>query len=164
MSDVWINHGMVQAWKRLDIPSQARLLGLTSTTSGTRLPLRIIGVQYKCIVLGNEWTRYAALSYFWGKVDQLKLLMSNLPQLITPGAFSCDKLDRRLPHKISDAIELTPALGEHCSWFGMSHKAYVAMPGLTRPWKMLFVWSNMNKTLLLRSRAWTESMTRQHIR
>jgi len=131
------NLSLVRSWFRIceekhsDIASQVRLLDLAPTTLGTDLPLRLIDVQDKCVVLGNDQTRYVALSYVWGKVDQLKLLMSNLTVLGTVGVFSRDKLGNRLPRTISDAIELTVALGERYLWVGMSNKLPIPTPSLT---------------------------------
>jgi hypothetical protein len=127
---------LVRSWFRIceekhsDIASQVRLLDLVSTTLGVGLPLRLIDVQEKCIVLGNDQTRYVALSYVWGKVDQLKLLISNLTVLCTAGAFSHDKLGSRLPRTIADAIELTAALGERYLWIGMSNELTISTPRL----------------------------------
>jgi hypothetical protein len=72
-----------------------------------------------------------ALSYVWGKVDQLKLLMSNLTVLHTAGVFSRDKLGSRLPRTTADAIELTAALDERYLWVGMSNKLPISIYKLT---------------------------------
>ena len=136
---------LVRSWFRIceekhsDIASQVRLLDLAPTTLGIDLQLRLIDVQNKCVVLGDDQTRYVALSYVWGKVDQLKLLMSNLTVLSTPGVFSCDKLGSRLPRTIADAIELTAALGERYLWIGMSTELPVPAPMLTLLRQMLCV-------------------------
>jgi hypothetical protein len=108
-----------------DIPSLAPLLH-HSTIPWSNVQIRVIDVQDRCIVVGNDHTRYVALSYVWGKVDQLKLLTSNLIDLSTPGAFSREKFRSRLPRTISDAIELTKALGERYLWVGMSYKVEFA--------------------------------------
>jgi hypothetical protein len=128
---------LVRSWFRIceekhsDIPSQVRLLDLAPIILGTDFPLRLIDVQDKCLVLGNNQTRYVALSYVWGKVDQLKLLMSNLTVLHTAGVFSRDKLGGRLPRTIADAIELTAALDERYLWVGMSNKLPISIYKLT---------------------------------
>jgi hypothetical protein len=127
---------LVRSWFRIceekhsDIASQVRLLDLAPTTLGIDLPLRLIDVKDKCIVLGNDQTRYVALSYVWGKVDQLKLLISNLTVLCKAGVFSRDKLGSRLPRTIADAIELTAVLGERYLWVGMSNEPPISTPRL----------------------------------
>jgi hypothetical protein len=117
---------LVRDWVKIceerhsDIPSLASLLD-HSVIPRSNLPLRVVDVQNKCVVVGNDRTRYVALSYVWGKVDQLKLLTSNLIDLSTRGAFSREKFGCRLPRTIFDAIELTAALGERYLWVGMSY-------------------------------------------
>jgi hypothetical protein len=107
--------------QHVDVPSLAPLLH-HSAIPISDVQIRVIDVQDKCIVIGNDHTRYVALSYVWGKVDQLKLLTSNLADLSTPGALSWEKFRSRLPRTIFDAIKLTAALGERYLWVGMSHK------------------------------------------
>lgn len=109
--------GLVQNWfkiceeQHLDIQSQARLLDPAATIPESNLQLRVIDVQARCLINGNHQTRYAALSYVWGKVVQLKLLMSNIADFCTEGAFSHDRFGSRLPRTISDAINFAAALG-----------------------------------------------------
>ena len=95
------------------------------------LQLSMIDCKTLEIVTAPPNCNYFALSYVWGKVDQLKLLMSNLTVLGTVGVFSRDKLGNRLPRTISDAIELTVALGERYLWVGMSNKLPIPTPSLT---------------------------------
>jgi hypothetical protein len=124
----WADLTLVQNWFKIceeqhsDIHSQARLLDSVTETSRSDLQLRVVDVQDRCIAVGSEETRYVALSYVWGKVNQLKLLMSNLDDLSNKGAFSQEKLGSRLPPTISDAMELTAALGERYLWVGKSSK------------------------------------------
>lgn len=115
---------LVKSWlticeeRHQDIAGQARLLDPITDVSAPDLQLRLIDVRRRCIVTGIHDTRYVALSYVWGKVDQLKLLMSNLDLLGTKGILSHEKLGVRLPRTISDAIELTAAIGEEYLWVG----------------------------------------------
>ncbi|KAF1947552.1 HET-domain-containing protein [Clathrospora elynae] len=95
-------------------PEQVRLLGPRFAPSN--LQLRVLDVREKCIVNKDYATRYVALSYVWGGVDQKKLLMSNLNHLSTKGAFSSDGLGSQLPRTISDAIQLTANIGERYLW------------------------------------------------
>jgi hypothetical protein len=86
--------------------------------TGSTLQLRLLDVQNDCIVRRDHATRYVALSYVWGRVTQLRLLMSNFDSLTTKGALSYSGLGAQLPRTISDAKKLVANLGERYLWIG----------------------------------------------
>jgi hypothetical protein len=85
---------------------------------GSTLQLRLLDVQNDCIVCRDHATRYVALSYVWGRVTQLRLLMSNYDILTTKGSLSRSNLGAQLPRTISDAKKLVANLGERYLWIG----------------------------------------------
>lgn len=75
---------------------------------------RLIDVQESCIRQGVLDPEYAALSYVWGNVDQLKLTKSTYSDLERVGALS--RHDIKLPKTIRDAIYLCRALNIRYLW------------------------------------------------
>ncbi|RSL84307.1 hypothetical protein CEP51_004013 [Fusarium floridanum] len=76
--------------------------------------LRLIDVQNNCLVEINHFTKYVALSYVWGVVDNFRLTKANRPALLKPG--SLDKVFRVLPETVADAITLVRRLGSQYLW------------------------------------------------
>jgi hypothetical protein len=75
---------------------------------------RLIDVRQECIVIRPWQSRYLALTYVWGQVDQLKLLKDNLNCLHTPG--SLRRLQHCIPKTIRDAVLLVNLIGEEYLW------------------------------------------------
>jgi hypothetical protein len=113
---------LIRTWLKLceevhkNNAEQGRLADPESKRSD--LQLRLLDVQNKCVVNAKYGTRYVALSYVWGRVTQVKLLMSNLENLSTKGALSHDQLDTQLPRTIADAMKLVENIGERYLWVG----------------------------------------------
>jgi hypothetical protein len=99
-----------------DTPVQQSLLH--PKLMGSKLQLRLLDVQDDCIVCRDHATRYVALSYVWGRVTQLRLLMSNFDVLTKKGALSHTNLGDQLPRTIADAKKLAANLGERYLWVG----------------------------------------------
>ncbi|KAF8971856.1 heterokaryon incompatibility protein-domain-containing protein, partial [Flammula alnicola] len=77
--------------------------------------LRVIDVQDQCIVDAAHGMRYIALSYVWGQViPAVRLQKDNKAFLGTKGGLLRIRL--RLPHTISDAIDLVGGIGERYLW------------------------------------------------
>jgi hypothetical protein len=113
---------LIKAWlttcekEHEDTAAQQSLLHRQIT--GSKLQLRLLDVEDECIVCMDHGTRYVALSYVWGKVTQLRLLLSNFDLLTAKGALSHDSLGAQLPRTISDAKQLAKHLGERYLWVG----------------------------------------------
>ncbi|KAF2096901.1 HET-domain-containing protein, partial [Rhizodiscina lignyota] len=73
---------------------------------------RVIDVEKHCIVRMPRECRYTALSYVWGKVDQLKLSLAKIFDWKDPGSL----LDVQLPATIRDAISVCQLLGLRYLW------------------------------------------------
>ena len=101
-----------------------------SFLSGTSYTFRLVDVESWCIrearVIGsafdeddefyeneNRYT-YIALSYVWGQVDCLKLLMHNQEELAKPGGLRNHR--HEIPWTIIDAIHLTKDMGFRYLW------------------------------------------------
>jgi hypothetical protein len=115
---------LVKSWiatcekSHCDAVVQASLLKTGWKRPSSMHQLRVIDVRTHCIVAATRETRYVALSYVWGKVNQLKLLMSNLPELSTEGALADKQYGTKIPRTISDAMRLVARLGERYLWVG----------------------------------------------
>lgn len=91
-------------------------LASNSDTSKTNKPLelRVVDVDQDCLVTLPDDAAYVALSYVWGKDQQVKLMKSNTDLLNTPGAF---KNRKNAPSKtITHAIRATRRLGYRYLW------------------------------------------------
>ena len=75
--------------------------------------LRLIDVERRCIVNTTGSESFIALSYMWGKVRPLTLVLDNKDQLSTPNALT---EDAGLASTVEDAIRVTRALGERYLW------------------------------------------------
>jgi hypothetical protein len=119
---------LIKAWlttcekNHEDTPAQESLLRRQLTNS--HLQLRLLDVEENCIVCQDHGTRYVALSYVWGKVTQLRLLLSNFDLLTAKGALSHDSLGAQLPRTISDAKQLAKNLGERFLWVGKQRNLF----------------------------------------
>ncbi|CAM1507782.1 Fc.00g046300.m01.CDS01 [Cosmosporella sp. VM-42] len=76
--------------------------------------LRLIDVVQGCLVETRSLTKYVALSYIWGAVDNFRLTKANRAQLLVPD--SINKLFDRLPTTIRDAILLVKKIGLRYLW------------------------------------------------
>jgi Heterokaryon incompatibility protein (HET) len=75
---------------------------------------RLIDVRQECVVIRPWQSRYLALTYVWGEVDQLQLKKCNLNSLQTPG--SLRRLRHSIPTTICDAVSLVNLIGEEYLW------------------------------------------------
>ncbi len=75
---------------------------------------RLIDVRRECIVSCPWQSRYLALSYVWGQVEQLRLQKCSIDSLKAPG--SLRKHRHRVPKTIRDAIRLVCLIGEKYLW------------------------------------------------
>ncbi|KAF2188338.1 HET-domain-containing protein, partial [Zopfia rhizophila CBS 207.26] len=101
------DHNDYTEWKRYDNPKLWKANGYT---------LRVIDVEKKCVTEARWDARYVALSYVWGGVEQLRLLMSNLQGLSTEGGLMLDEYRRLIPESILDAMAMVARLGERFLW------------------------------------------------
>ena len=84
--------------------------------NATWVDLRVVDVENDCVVTGSWDMRYVALSYVWGKVDQLQATVANAEELAEKGSLLRDKHKERLPTTIRDAMEFAKNLGERYLW------------------------------------------------
>jgi hypothetical protein len=74
---------------------------------------RVIDVRRQCLaMLGEEGEGYVALSYVWGRTNNIMTKKENVEFFSSEGAFS----NVILPKTIRDAISLTNALGHRYLW------------------------------------------------
>ncbi|KAF2744879.1 HET-domain-containing protein [Sporormia fimetaria CBS 119925] len=84
-------------------------------TYAGRLPaLRLIDTENDCIVTGGWDTRYVALSYVWGGVEQLQATLANENELSSKGILR--DLRALIPRTIRDAMHLIKKMGERYLW------------------------------------------------
>ncbi|KAH6643385.1 heterokaryon incompatibility protein-domain-containing protein [Truncatella angustata] len=84
-------------------------------------PLLLVDVNARCIVeidvSANLRTKYAALSYVWGRLPNvLEATRSNLGHLKMPGALSLTDFSDTLPATVRDAVALTRSLDLDYLW------------------------------------------------
>jgi hypothetical protein len=84
--------------------------------NATWVDLRVVDVENDCVVTGSWDMRYVALSYVWGKVDQLQATVANAEELAEKRSLLRDKHKERLPTTIRDAMEFAKNLGERYLW------------------------------------------------
>jgi len=85
-----------------------------ANVSSTASVLRLIDV-FDMRIVKQQWsTKYFALSYVWGGIQQLCLLKSNRAALEEIGGLS--KEIHRISRTVRDAIEFTKLLGERYLW------------------------------------------------
>lgn len=75
---------------------------------------RLIDVRKECIVSRPWQSRYLALSYVWGGIEQLQLLEHTIDDLKAPG--SLHRSRDRIPKTIRDAITFAYLMGEEYLW------------------------------------------------
>ncbi|KAK0652803.1 heterokaryon incompatibility protein-domain-containing protein [Cercophora newfieldiana] len=80
----------------------------------TNLRLRVIDVGSLCLISStlSQPLKYAALSYVWGRIDQLTLRQDRIKAWETPGALS----SLRMPKTIKDAITVCKQLDIRYLW------------------------------------------------
>ncbi|KAJ9640275.1 hypothetical protein H2199_005814, partial [Coniosporium tulheliwenetii] len=75
-----------------------------------------IDLEDDCLATSSGATRYAALSYVWGGVNQLQLIRKNLKALKQSKSLSQDSTLAKIPQTIRDAMSVTKALGIRYLW------------------------------------------------
>ncbi len=75
---------------------------------------RLIDVRKECIVIQPWGSRYLALSYVWGGIEQLRLEKHSIDTLNVPR--SLQKLRDHIPKTIQDAITFVYLIGEKYLW------------------------------------------------
>jgi len=83
--------------------------------------LILINVSEKCLERRDpesfpQGVRYLALSYNWGKVDQLLATTENLDLLSSPNALERPDFHTKIPQVIQDAMRFVEGLGESYLW------------------------------------------------
>jgi Heterokaryon incompatibility protein (HET) len=78
------------------------------------LGLKFIDVVDLCVVNAPPQTRYFAVSYVWGGVEQMQLTVENCNELSRPG--SLQQYWNKIPATIQDAIRFIGALHERYLW------------------------------------------------
>ncbi|OCL10386.1 HET-domain-containing protein, partial [Glonium stellatum] len=101
------DHNDYEEISRYDSPTLWKAQGYT---------LRVIDIEENCIVIAGWDTRYVALSYVWGGVDQLRAVIANERELATEGALLQEKYRELLPQTIKDAMCLAAKMGERYLW------------------------------------------------
>jgi len=76
--------------------------------------MRLIDVFQQRLVEIRCLTRYAALSYIWGAVDNFRLTTANRGRLLLPGAIQ--SIFNMIPRTVQDAISLVRKLGIRYLW------------------------------------------------
>lgn len=80
---------------------------------------RLIDVTKGCVVeisRSDKQYRYFALSYIWGRAEQVRLLTTNRHILMHPGGLQYPTSAKLLPKTIQDAIDLVRTAGEQYLW------------------------------------------------
>jgi hypothetical protein len=80
------------------------------------IDLRVIDVENNCVITGSWDMRYVALSYVWGRVNQLQATLANAEDLSKRGSLSQEKYKGCLPRTITDAMKFVKKLGERYLW------------------------------------------------
>ncbi|KAK4960568.1 hypothetical protein LTR10_003464 [Elasticomyces elasticus] len=75
-------------------------------------PLLLVDVQKQCLARKPESSRYFALSYVWGKVEQFSTRTSNLEALMNPGSLSSQPITQT----VADTMILLKNMGERYLW------------------------------------------------
>ncbi|KAL5360047.1 heterokaryon incompatibility protein-domain-containing protein [Aspergillus floccosus] len=75
---------------------------------------RLVDVVNGCVVETPIHREYFALSYVWGRVEQVRLFKANKDLLMRPGGLA--GMASQLPKTIRDAIDLVRLLGKQYLW------------------------------------------------
>lgn len=111
----YIDVDLVRRWLNKCETSHETCRRIFDSRESEPLPYhRVIDVEDHCIVEAQPFSRYVALSYVWGRVDQLRLLRDDVPAFSQPGGL--DTVSHRIPATINDAMELTRRLKERYLW------------------------------------------------
>jgi hypothetical protein len=91
---------------------------LLSRLPSTSLPadLLLVDIEQKCLAYGTLDTKYAALSYVWGKVDTLCTMRATLNAMLQPGGLDFQSELSQIPLTIRDFLRLAAALGFRYAW------------------------------------------------
>ena len=85
-------------------------------THQTQLPevidTLLVDVTNHCLTRATSASRYVALSYVWGQVQQFQTTTATLPSLLAPNALPV----MELPSAIRDAITAVRSMGERYLW------------------------------------------------
>ena len=119
--------GRVVMQDSIDIPHLRRCLelcekehpksfGLEDDHSENLPTLRLIDVEKECIIKGSFQSRYVALSYVWGGLEQLMNTRAKDEELSKPFSLRAEHHHRLLRNTIKDAILLVRLLGERYLW------------------------------------------------
>ena len=100
----------------LELCEQSHPSFLEAVEEGSLPTLRLIDVEKECIVKASFQSRYVALSYVWGGLDQLMNTSLNDELLSKPFSLRAKHNQRLLRNTIKDAILLVRLLGEQYLW------------------------------------------------
>jgi hypothetical protein len=105
---------LIMAWIDNCYSKHPPCRGTMDQMEASQFPSRVIDTHRKCIIPFAGDGPYAAMSYVWGKSNQLRLLSSNFDALHRQGGLLCQA--EALSRTISDAISLCELLGDRCRY------------------------------------------------
>ncbi len=77
---------------------------------------RLIDVVENRLVRGVSKSKYAALSYVWGRVEFIRTLKENVDHLEQLGALKLPEFRERIPGTIRDAMQVVQEIGLRYLW------------------------------------------------
>ena len=104
-----------EAWHG-DYCNKAEMLEIDTHPADEIPAFRFIDVIDHCLVRGESRSKYAALSYVWGRVKFLRTLRENVERLEKPRALNLTEFYDKIPWTIRDAIETVREIGLRYLW------------------------------------------------
>ncbi|KAF5238101.1 hypothetical protein FOXYS1_15552 [Fusarium oxysporum] len=85
---------------------------------GSPNQIMLINVEKNCLERrgGDQRSRYFALSYNWGNVDQLLTKRNNVTEFCSAGTLASPDILDKIPSTIKDAMEFVRKIGESYLW------------------------------------------------
>lgn len=111
----WIDLDLLKAWMHKCEYEHGETCGMQDhDAKSLPVPLLLVDTHQNCLTYVGTQVQYVTLSYVWGQTNAFLTTMSNISELLRPGALH----NRRtvLPRTISHAIDLTRALDERYLW------------------------------------------------
>ncbi|OCL06985.1 HET-domain-containing protein, partial [Glonium stellatum] len=117
-----IDFSMVRNWLSLcgtwhgDSCNNTEMLEVDTHPADEISAFRFVDVIDNCLVHGRSNSKYAALSYVWGRARFFRTLRENVEKLQKPGAFKLPEFIDKIPWTIRDAIEAVREIGLRYLW------------------------------------------------
>lgn len=117
-----IDFGLVQNWFSLceawhgEYCNKAEMLEIDTHPADEIPAFRFIDVIDHCLVRGESKSKYAALSYVWGRMKFFRTLRDNVGKLEEPGALKLPEFYNKIPWTIRDAIQTVRDIGLRYLW------------------------------------------------